>query len=190
LNPRARGGLSGFGAALALALAPGEARAVENEHHLALGTGLSILQVDRKSTHSMGPGVSLQYAYQVTDAFCFMGEFASSVVAKDEAGGPDVPHTRPTGVDSLGIGPGYVLDITQKWFVYGGGLLSGWALTGGTLDKPVYAFGGQLAVGVDYMLTPHFALGFAFRQQVLLTRMDTYPTYYSGFFRAAIVWGR
>ena len=40
------------------------------------------------------------------------------------------------------------------------------------------------------MFTPHFGLGFAFRQNFMLTKMDTYPNDYSGFLRAVVVWGR
>jgi len=177
-------------AALALAIAPRDARALEREHHLGLGGGLSILKVDDKSTHSIGPIFTLHYTYQITDAFRFMAEGSSAIVAKDETPGQDVPRTRPTGVDTLGTGVGYVLDVLQKWAPYGGVMVSGSALTGGTLDKTLFTFGIQLAVGVEYMVTPHFALGFAIRQHLLLTEMKQYPSYYSGFFRAEIVWGR
>ncbi|WP_394826145.1 outer membrane beta-barrel protein [Pendulispora albinea] len=162
----------------------------EGKHHLGLGAGLSILKVDDKTTHSIGPGLALHYAYQITDALRFIGEGTSFIVAKDEDKGPEIPHTRPTRVDTFGLGMGYVLDITRKWVPYGGVMATGTALTGGTLDNAVLAFGVQLAVGVDYMLTSHFAIGFAFRQHLLLTKMSTYTSYYAGFLRAEFVWGK
>ena len=109
----------------------------ERNHRIWAGLGGSILKVNDKSTHSTGPGAALGYSYQFTDALCLIGEFSSSIVARSEDSGPNIPHTRPTGVSSLGVGPGYILDVSQHWFPYGAALASGWALTGGNLDKPV-----------------------------------------------------
>ena len=178
------------GAACALTVGGEQARANEKEHHLGIGGGLGILKIDDKSTASIGPGLALHYAYQVTDAFRFMTEFSSTIVAKNEIPAPDVPRTRPTGFDAFGIGVGYVLDVTRNWAPYGGVMASGTALTGGTLDKPLFTFGVQLAVGVDYMLTSHFAIGIALREHLLLTEMSKYPSFYSGYLRAEFVWGR
>jgi len=147
-----------------------------------------MLKIDDKPTLSVGAGLGLHYAYGLTDQLNLMIEGSSSIVALGEDKGPGVPATRPSGVDVLGAGIGYVLDITRI-VPYGGILASGYVLSGGSLEKPIVVGGGQLALGVDYMLTRSLAVGFAYRQHLLLTQMSTYPSYSTFFLRVEYVWG-
>ena len=99
---------------LALVLASAkDARAVEHQHHLGLDGGLSMLKIDDKDSLSVGGGVGAHYAYGLTDQFNLMVEGATNVVALGEFVGPGFSTKHPSGVDSLGVGLGYVLDITR-----------------------------------------------------------------------------
>lgn len=165
-----------------------EARAVEHQHHLGLGGGLSMLKVDDKSTMSVGAGFELHYAYGLNDQFNFIAEGTSSIVALNEARGANIPRTRPSAVDSLALGGAYVIDVL-RWVPYIGVLGSGYSLGGGSLDHSIIVAGVQVAAGLDYDITRHIAVGFAYRQHMLLSKMDTYPTYSTFFLRAEYVWG-
>lgn len=176
-------------ALVAATLACRDGAALERQHHLGLGGGLSILKVDDKSTTSVGAGGALHYTYGLSDAFNLMAEFSSSIVALDERlDTPETPRTRPAAVDTLGAGLAYTIDVTRL-VPYIGVLASGSRLSGGTLEKPALPLGVQLAAGVDYPVTSHLTLGFAFRQHLMLTDLGTYPSFTNFFFRVGFVWG-
>lgn len=177
-----------FAFTAAAALAGKDARAVERQHHLGLDGGLSMLKIDDKATLSVGGGLGAHYAYGLTDQFNLMIEGSSSIVALGESVGPGFSNRHPSAVDTVGAGVGYVLDITRV-VPYGGLLAEGYLLRGGSLDKPLFAGGGALAIGVDYMLTRNFAIGGAYRQHFLLTQLSTYPSYSTFFLRVEYVWG-
>lgn len=163
----------------------------EGEVRLGYGAGASILTIDDKSTVDFGVGSGFDFGAALTDAFDLLIEATSSIVAKNEVQPPTTPHTRPTGVDTVAAGVVYLLDLTRL-APYGGLLLSGTELTGGTLDHRIAAFGAQIALGVDYRLFRHVSIGLALREHVLLvpaSRASTYPTYTQAFLRAEYVWG-
>ncbi|HEX7667621.1 MAG TPA: outer membrane beta-barrel protein [Polyangiaceae bacterium] len=174
---------------LALVLASAkDARAVEHQHHLGLDGGLSMLKIDDKDSLSVGGGVGAHYAYGLTDQFNLMVEGATNVVALGEFVGPGFSTKHPSGVDSLGVGLGYVLDITRV-VPYGGLLLTGFDLRGGSLPNPLFVGGGTVALGVDYQFTRSFAAGVALRQHFLLTQISSYPSYTNAFLRIEYTWG-
>ncbi|MBL0196297.1 MAG: outer membrane beta-barrel protein [Myxococcales bacterium] len=176
-------------AACTITLASGDARAFEKQHHLGLSPGLAVLKVDNKSTASVGAGLSIHYAYGLTDQFNFLAEGGSHVVAANqERDTPDTPSTFPARVDHLGVGVGYVLDVL-RWVPYFGVLGQGYLLSGGTLEGNVGAAGVAIAAGLDYQLGRRFAVGLAFRQHFIATELSTYPTYTVAQLRAEYVWG-
>lgn len=175
--------------AATLASAPREARAVERQHHIGVDPNITILDVDDKSTLDVGVGVNAHYTYGITDQFLFMGELGGAIVALDQKQDtPKTPHTRPSEVDHVALGAGYVLDVLQ-FVPYGGVLLGGYRLAGGTLDSALFLPGVELTLGLDYLLARHIAIGFAYQQHMLVTKMSTYPVLSSVLLRAEYVWG-
>ncbi len=165
------------------------ASAIERQHHLGLSPTLSILKVDAKETSSPGGGLTLHYAYGLTDQFNFMFEGGSSALYNDVAPGTEgAPATIPTRVDHAGVGIGYVLDIL-RWVPYFGVMGTGYVLNGGTLPKAAVVVGVALAAGLDYQLGRHFALGIAVRQGFPATQLSTYPSFTQVLLRAEYVWG-
>jgi hypothetical protein len=171
------------------ALAPSTAHAFEKQHHLGLSPALAVLNVADKSTASVGAGLSLHYAYGLTDQFNFMVEGGSHVVAADQQlDTPETPRTYPARVDHLGVGVGYVLDVL-RWVPYFGVLGQTFVLSGGTLESSKVAVGVALAAGLDYQIGRHFAVGLAVRQGFLATELSTYPSYTLAQIRAEYIWG-
>lgn len=165
------------------------ANAFEKQHHLGLSPALAILNVANKSTSSVGAGLSLHYAYGLTDQWNFMVEGGSHVVAMDQQlDTRDTPRTFPARVDHAGVGIGYVLDVL-RWVPYFGLLGQTYVLSGGTLESSKVAVGVALAAGLDYQFTRHFAVGLAVRQSFIASELSTYPTYTLAQLRAEYVWG-
>lgn len=166
-----------------------EASAVEHQHHLGLAPSLSMLKVDDKSTLSTGAGVAAHYAYGLTDQFNLMGEGSLSIVAANQGQDqPTSPRTRPSEVDHVSLGVGYVIDILQ-WVPYFGVLAGGYRLSGGTLDKSLFLPGAEVGVGLDYQLSRSLAVGLAGRQHLLFTKLSTYPSYTTVMLRLEYMWG-
>lgn len=181
-------GLAGL-VACALVCSAGEASAFERQHHLGLSPGLAVLNVADKSTASVGAGLTLHYAYGLTDQFNFMVEGGSHVVALDQQlDTPETPRTFPARVDQAGVGIGYVLDVL-RWVPYFGVLGTGYVVSGGTLESPKVVAGVALAAGLDYQLSRSFAVGLALRQHFLASELSTYPTYTIAQLRFEYVWG-
>jgi hypothetical protein len=178
-------------AALAIALAgatlASRARAVEHEHHLGVETGAAILVMSDKT--DVGAGVGGHWTFGLSDAFNLMVEGAWSLVALGErAKDAHTPRTRPASVANADVGIGYVLDVLQ-WVPYGGLLLGGYALGGGTIEGAKVLPGAEIALGLDYRFGPRWAAGFAFRQHMLFTEASTYPSYTQLFARWEYTWG-
>jgi hypothetical protein len=172
-----------------VALAPRPARALERQHHIGLDPSLSMLKVDDKSSMSVGAGLGLHYTYGINDQFNLMVEMNVSRVAADQQQDfPDSPHTRPADIAYATAGVGYVIDILQ-FVPYLGVLAGGYRLSGGTLDDALVLPGAEAALGVDYQLNRHFAIGLAGRQHFLFTKMSTYPTYTTVLLRLEYMWG-
>ncbi len=166
-----------------------EARAVERQHHLGLDPTLAMLKVDDKSSMSVGVGLGAHYTYGIDDQFNFMAEMNTSIVAAEEkVENAMTPRTRPTQVDHVAVGVGYVIDVL-RWVPYVGVLASGYRLSGGTLESALVIPGAALAVGLDYQLSRHWAIGVAGRQHMLLTEVSTYPSYTTVMLRFEYMWG-
>ena len=176
-------------AVLAFLLFAHDAHALERQHHIGLDPSLSMLKVDDKSTVSVGAGLGLHYTYGINDQFNFMAEMnVSRVAANQEQDFADSPNTRPADVAYASAGVGYVIDILQ-FVPYIGILLGGYRLSGGTLDNAMVLPGAELAVGLDYQLDRHWAIGLAGRQHLLFTKASTYPSYTTVALRFEYMWG-
>jgi hypothetical protein len=162
--------------AVAVTVAPGAA-AVEREHHLGADAGGSVLVVGDKSGADVGPAFGAHWAYGVTDAFNAMVEATFSLVAPGEkAQNARTPMTRPASVSSVSAGVGYVLDVL-RWVPYGGALVGGSVLSGGTIAGAKVLPCVVLAAGLDYRFGRSWAAGVALREHLLVTDMSTYPSF-------------
>lgn len=173
----------------ALVAAPRDAHAIERQHHFGLDPSLALLKVDDKSSVSTGFGLGAHYTYGINDQFNFMAELNASFVAGTEKlDTPTTPHTRPTQMQHALVGVGYVIDVL-RWVPYVGVLAGGYRLAGGTLDDPLYIFGGAAQVGLDYQLSRQWAVGAAIQQHFLLTEISTYPSDTTVMLRFEYMWG-
>ena len=189
LTKRVGLGLCGLLAGSVVALFATNASAFEKQHHLGLSPGLAVLNVADKSTASVGAGLSLHYAYGLTDQFNFMVEGGSHVVALDQQmDTPETPRTFPARVDHAGVGIGYVLDVL-RWVPYFGVLGTGYVVSGGTVESSKVIVGVAIAAGLDYQLSRRFAVGLALRQHFMASELSTYPTYTVAQLRFEYVWG-
>ncbi|MBX3221657.1 MAG: hypothetical protein KF795_14140 [Labilithrix sp.] len=170
-------------------LAAPDARAIERQHHLGLAPAIGSLRIEGKSTASTGIGGGIHYAYGLTDQWNLSLEASSVVVAaKQKQDFPDSPRNRPAAVDHGALGVTYVIDIL-RWVPYvglGGGV---YRLAGGTLESPLILPGLSLAAGIDYQLNRQFAVGVGVRQHLMISKMDTYPSYTTALLRFEYMWG-
>ncbi len=163
------------------------AGAVEREHHVGVDLGVAILSMPDKT--DVGAGVGGHWTYGLSDAFNLMVEGGWSLIAPGESlVSAATPKTRPASAANAGVGVAYVLDVL-RWVPYGGVLLGGYALMGGTLDSTRWIPGGALALGLDYRFDRSFAAGVAFRQHLLATDTATYPSFTQVFARIEYTWG-
>jgi hypothetical protein len=181
--------LSSLAIACAICAAPRDARAIERQHHIGLDPSLSMLKIDDKATVSVGAGLGLHYTYGINDQFNFMAEGNASIVALDQQQDTETtPRTRPAEVDHVSAGVGYVIDVLRL-VPYIGLLVGGYRLSGGTLPDALVLPGAELAVGLDYQLSRHWAVGIAGRQHLLVTKLGTYPSYTTLMLRFEYMWG-
>jgi hypothetical protein len=182
-----RGRVAALATGLAFAIAPRPAHAFEHQHHLGIDGGVAFISIADKPTLSVGGGGGVHYTYGLSDAFNLLVEGAFSPVALQED--PEPKQNRPTMIENAGVGVAYVLDVV-RWVPYFGLLASGFSLHGGSIAPGVrLAVGATLAVGLDYQLTRHVALGLAVRQHFLFSDFSNYPSYTQIFLRAEYVWG-
>lgn len=175
--------------ALALLLVALPAGAVENQQHIAIAPMVGILKVDGKSTLSVGGGGELQYAYGLTDQLNLTASASQAVVARNQGQDtPKTPRDRPGAIGQGSVGLTYVLDIL-RWVPWGGVEGGLYWLTGGTLPSTLLAPGGSAALGLDYQLTHHIAVGVEGREHFVLTRLSTYPAYTTALLRFEYIWG-
>lgn len=166
-----------------------DAGAVERQHHLGLAPSLSMLKVDDKSTLSVGVGGMIHYTYGLSDQFNLMAQAGSSIVALDQQqDAPGTPRTRPATVDHVSVGLGYVIDVL-RWVPYVAAIPGVYRLAGGTLPSGLFLPGAALALGLDYQLNRHWAIGGAAQQHFLFTKLSTYPSYTTVLFRLEYMWG-
>lgn len=173
---------------LAVLLATSPALAIERQHHIGISPMLGILDVDSKSTMSVGAGGGIHYAYGLNDQFNLTASASSAVVALDQDADPNAPPDRPSQVSHASVGGSYVIDILQ-WVPWIGVEAGGYHLAGGTLADPLLAVGGSAGAGLDYQLSRSWAVGAAARQHLLLNRFDAYPSYTTVTARLEFMWG-
>jgi hypothetical protein len=172
---------------LACVAGASRAEAVEREHHVGVDAGGAILAMSDKT--DVGVGVGAHWTYGLSDAFNLMVEGSWSLLAPGEkVESATTPRTRPASAANADVGVGYVLDVL-RWVPYGGVLVGGYALMGGTLDGTRVLPGAALALGLDYRFDRSFAGGVAFRQHLLVTDASTYPSFTQVFVRAEYTWG-
>ena len=163
------------------------AGAVERESHVGIDTGGAMLVMSDKT--DVGLGLGGHWTYGLSDSLNLMGEAAWSQVAFGEKlESATTPRTRPAGVADAAFGVGYVLDVL-RWVPYAGVLAGAYALAGGTLAALEVAPGGAIALGLDYRCGRSVAVGIAFREHFLLTKLSTYPSFTQVFARVEYTWG-
>jgi hypothetical protein len=179
-------------ALVAYALQAGPAVAVERQHHIGVAPGLGILATDKSKT-AFGATLGAFYTYGLTDQFNLLAE-GSIALHEFSREAPDpkaplvIPKTRPSTIGTSAVGVAYVLDVL-RYVPYFGVLVGANFLGGGTTDQLVLAPSAQLALGLDYQFSRSFAMGIAFRQHMMLTKLATYPSYTTVFLKAEFAWG-
>ena len=164
------------------------AHAVEHEMHLGVDAGGGLLVIGDKSTSDLGATFMAHYTYGLTDAFDLMVEAQYSQVALGQtADGPHTPHDYPSWMANANVGVGYVFDVLT-WVPYAGLLVGAYDLSGGTISGMKFLPGAELALGLDYRLTPSLAIGVAGRQH-LLSETKTYPSFTQLLARVEYIWG-
>jgi hypothetical protein len=177
-----------FAGVLSIAAAR-DASAIERQHHIGLAPQLSILSVDDKSTLSVGGGLALHYAYGLSDTFNLMVEASSSAVARhQDQDTPETPRTRPAGIDHGAFGVGYVIDVL-RWVPYLCALGGVYRVYGGTVPTDLYLPGLSLGAGLDYQISRSFAVGLGVRENLMVSKLQTYPSYLTAMLRAEYMWG-
>lgn len=175
--------------ALALVVGERRAEAIEHQHHLGLSPSLSMLKIDDKPSLSVGAGAAIHYTYGLNDQWNFLTMANVSIVAAEEKlDTPKTPHTRPTEVDHVSAGIGYVIDIL-RWVPHVDATTGVYRLSGGTIDGSLFVWGVALGLGLDYQLSRHWAVGVFGQQHLLLTKMSTYPSYTNVLLRFEYMWG-
>jgi hypothetical protein len=176
-------------AAALILLAASPSSAIERQHHLGLSPQLASLKVKDKSTLSVGGGGAIHYTFGLTDAWNLVLEGASAIVAADQQQDfPESPRNRPAAVDSGSVGVSYVIDIL-RWVPYIGVMGGVYRLSGGTLPETLFLPGLALTAGIDYQLSRHFAVGLGLRQHLMVSRLETYPSYTTVVLRFEYMWG-
>jgi hypothetical protein len=180
--------LAAGGALVALAAVALPAAAVEHEHSLGVDVGGNLLVIKDKSTNDLGATFMAHYTYGLSDAFNLMCEGGYSQVALGQtADSPSTPHDYPSRIANLDVGLGYVFDVLT-WVPYAGLLLGAYDLSGGTIQGTKLMAGVDIALGLDYRLTPTFTVGVAGRQH-LMAEMSTYPSFTQLLARIETTWG-
>jgi hypothetical protein len=170
-------------------LVASRADAIERQHHIGISPQIAMLTIDDKSTSSTGAGGVIHYAYGLSDQFNFMVEMSSAVVAKEQKQDyPEAPRTRPAGVDNAGFGFGYIIDVF-KWVPYISLLGGVYRVAGGTVPEALFLPGLSIGGGLDYQMSRSFAVGFGVREHLMISKLQTYPSYLTGFLRFEYMWG-
>lgn len=165
-------------ATAAIAFAASDAAAFERQQHLGAGAGLALAVPQETSGAVPGGAFAAHYAYGLTDAFNLLLEGGGAVLGK---GGPRF-------VGDAGVGIAYAFDVVE-WVPYVGVVGEGFLLGGGTKARAEGAFGGALALGIDWQTSRSFAIGLAARQHVVATRFAEVPSFTTVLLRAELLWG-
>ena len=174
--------LAPIAAGALVALAAPVARAAERQWHVGVDGGYAAL-FSSPSAGGVGGGAHL--AYGLSDAFNAMLELDMT------------RHAGPgTTVWSGAAGIAYTLDVARI-VPYAGLMVGGYRLTGGAVKcvegrciPSVNALGGQIVLGLDYQLDPHWAIGAQLRMHTIFAADPVgVLTYDTTFLRAEYVWG-
>jgi hypothetical protein len=166
------------------------AHAIEKQHHIGAAPSFALLKT-ADTAAAAGAGIGAFYTYGITDQINFLGELSGSLHTVDRTPVDEkvgVPKTRPTTAARASVGVAYVLDIL-RWVPYGGVLLSGAYLSGGTLAAPKIVPNVELALGLDYQFNRTTVVGLAVRQSFFVTVLPTYPSYTNFFLKFEYQWG-
>ncbi len=148
------------------------ANAFERQWHAGVDVGYASLFGDHSSG---GVGAGAHVVYGISDAFDALLEL-------------DVSHhpSASTNVFSAGAGLAYTLDVARI-VPYAGLLVAGYKLTD---QLATTAPGGQFALGVDYELDRHLAVGLEFRMHLIFaTDPAGTLSYATTFARFEYLWG-
>lgn len=187
---------------LPLAFARG-AGAVEREHQLGVDVGAAMLTIPDTPTPELGPAFGVHYGYGITDQFNLLVEFQYSLLslavnnpaAPASSSGTATPAT-PTSTNDPAqmwngdVGLTYILDVL-RWVPYFGALAGGYVMNGGTLTAARFLPGAEIVVGLDYLLTPKWAVGFELSEHFLFYNPTSlYTSYTTAFARTEFRWGK
>jgi hypothetical protein len=111
----------------------------------------------------------------------------SQVALGQRADGPHTPPDYPSFIANRDNGIGYVYDVLT-WVPYAGLLVGGYGLSGGTIPGMKFLPGAEIALGLDYRLSPSVVVGIAGRQH-LLSETKTYPSFTQLMARVEYTWG-
>jgi hypothetical protein len=173
--------------ALPLALARG-AGAVEREHQLGVDVGGAMLSVEDASTPFIGPAFGIHYGYGITDQFNLLVEAQYGLVAFGPPGATE-PPTHPAQIWNADVGLTYILDVL-RWVPYFGALAGGYLMSGHSLLSPLVLPGAEIVVGLDYLVTPRWAVGFEASEHFLFTDISLYTSYATALLRTEFRWGK
>lgn len=177
----------------ALLVVPSLALATERQHHLGLSPTVSVMRIDSFGT-SVGAGLAASYTYGLTDQFNLMAEVSHSfmglgrTLVRSESSFDPPFNNRPSFLTSASVGAAYVLDVL-RWVPYGGVMISGNMLGGGSIPSAFITPGADLVVGLDYQATRHFVVGAGYKQHFLFAKLPDYPFFGSGFVKLEYQWG-
>jgi hypothetical protein len=173
--------------ALGVLATPGTALAWERGQGFGVDTGVAVLSVSGEAPE-VGVAFGLHYSLRLNDYIDLVGELGGAAVDLNPIVTPLSPTDRPAELWNLDAGLIYKLDIVQ-FVPYFGALAGGYVLTGGSLPSPLILPGGEVAVGADYLITRHFAVGLSIREHFLFTDLGTYPSYLTVTGRFELNWG-
>ena len=184
---------------LPLALSRG-AGAVEGEHQLGVNIGVPMLTISDKPSPDFGAAFGVHYGYGITDQFNLLVEAQYALLSlgtpaapmsMSASGAPAMPtaNNDPSQMWNADIGLTYVLDVL-RWVPYFGALAGGYLLNGGGLPGSLILPGGEIVVGLDYLVTPKWAVGGEFSEHFLFTDMGVYTSYSTFFARTEFRWGK
>lgn len=158
-----------LGAALAaltllIAHAP-DARAGEEELVVAPSLAYSVIRVDDKNRH--GGAVYLDVDYGLTDSWSLRGTglYAPHYVPGDDGG--------LLSVGGLGFGALYTFDVLKV--VPFASLTAGAVALGGAGQGLRWNAALSVGVGLDYLVSRSFSVGFEVRYQLLVPDLKRYP---------------
>jgi hypothetical protein len=179
-----------------------DARAVEHQHELAVDVGTGVLAISDATPPTpvgrtdVGPSFGIHYGYGITDMFNLAVEVHYTVLElgfppPSPAGSAPTPGSStvlPATMWNADIGLQYVVDV-MRWVPYLGALAGGYWMQGGTIGSYLQP-GAEIAIGLDYLVTPKWAIGFEGAEHFLFLNMNLYTSYTTAFVRTMFLFGK